>query len=122
MVSGDNRLARLVHKLDPRSNLLRAWTLRGGVSARVTALEVQHPDGRTAKWVVRQHGDADLRQNPHIAADEFRLLQVAHAAGLAVPQPYYLDQSGEVFPTPYVVVEYVEGQPELAPSDITDLI
>ena len=72
--------------------------------------------------IVRQHGDVDFKRNPHIAADEFRLLQILQSAGLAAPAPYHLDQSGEIFSRPYVVVEYIEGKPEFAPSNLADLL
>ena len=72
--------------------------------------------------LVRQHGDVDLKHNPHIAADQFKLLQLLHSVGLAVPTPYYFDQSGEIFSTPYIVIEYIEGQPEFAPAHVPDLI
>src|SRR5256885_26190 len=88
--------------------LMEAW-LKGGVSAQVTALEIERPDHQTKKMIVRRHGDVDLKRNPHIAADEFKLLQITQSAGLATPAPYYLDQSGEIFPIPYVVIEYIEG-------------
>lgn len=113
---------RLIQKFDPQSRLLRTWKLAGGVSALVTALEIAQPDGQTQKMIVRQHGAADLRSNPHIAADEFKLLQVLKAARLATPTPYFFDQSGEIFPTPCIVVEYVEGQTEFAPTNLDDFI
>jgi aminoglycoside phosphotransferase (APT) family kinase protein len=72
--------------------------------------------------IVRQHGDVDLKHNPHVAADEFKLLQLLQSYGLATPTPYHLDQSDEIFPTPYVVIEYIEGTPQFAPSNLTDLI
>ena len=62
----------------------------------------------------------DIKLNPYIAADEFKLLQLLHSAGLAVPEPFYLDQSGEIFHTPYVVIEYIEGETEFGPKDIAD--
>jgi aminoglycoside phosphotransferase (APT) family kinase protein len=118
----DQKFEQLVQKIDPQSKLLRTWQLKGGVSAQVTALEIERPDGQTKKLIVRQHGDVDLKHNPHVAADEFRLLQLLQSAGLATPAPYYLDQSGEIFPTPFVVIEYIEGRPEFAPADVPDLI
>ncbi|MGH2495861.1 MAG: phosphotransferase family protein [Ktedonobacteraceae bacterium] len=118
----DKKFERVVQKVDPRSKLIRTWELQGGVSARVTALEIGLPDGQTKKMVARQHGEVDLKHNPHVAADEFRLLQLLQYVGLAAPKPYYLDQSGEIFSTPYVVIEYIEGKPEFAPSDVSDLI
>ena len=92
------------------------------VSAQVTALEIERPGGRTQKMIVRQHGPVDLEHNPRIAADEFRLLQLLHFAGLAVPRPYSLDQSGEIFSTPYLVIEYIDGKPDFAPAHLDNLI
>jgi aminoglycoside phosphotransferase (APT) family kinase protein len=120
--TADNKFERVVHKIDPQSKLLRSWRLKGGVSARVTALETLRPDGQTQKMIIRQHGEVDLNHNPQIAADEFKLLYLLHSVGLATPAPYYLDQSGEIFSTPYVIIEYIEGKPGFAPSDLTDLI
>ncbi len=118
----DNKFEQVVHKIDPQSKLLRTWKLKGGVSAQVTALEIERPDGHTKKMIVRQHGDVDLKHNQQIAADEFKLLQLLHSGGLAAPMPYHLDQSGEIFSTPYIVIEYIEGKPEFAPAHGTDLI
>jgi aminoglycoside phosphotransferase (APT) family kinase protein len=118
----DDKFEQVVHKIDPQSKLLRTWELQGGISARVTALEIERPDGHTKKMVVRQHGDVDLKHNPNIAADEFELLQLLQSVGVAAPMPYHLDQSGEIFSTPYLVIAYIEGKTEFAPSDVPDFI
>lgn len=104
-------------KIFPRGQLLRAWPLTGGVSATITALEILKPGCGVTKVIIRRHGDADLERNSHVAADEFRLLQALNSAGLAVPAPYCFDESGEILPTPYVVVEYVEGKTEIESPD-----
>ncbi len=118
----DNKFEQVFQKIDPQSKLLRTWELKGGVSAQVTALETLRPDGLTQKMIVRRHGARDLKHNPQIAADEFKLLQLVHSVGLAAPKPYYLDQSGEIFYTPYLVIEYIEGKSEFAPADLPDLL
>jgi aminoglycoside phosphotransferase (APT) family kinase protein len=118
----DTTFEQVVHKLDPQSKLLRTWELKGGVSAQVMALEALRPDGHTQKMIVRQHGQVDLKHNPQVAADEFKLLHLLHSVGLAAPKPYYLDQSGEIFSAPYLVIEYIEGKPEFAPADLPDLL
>lgn len=115
-------VARLARKIAPDATFRRAWTLCGGVSAQVTAFEIAHADGQTQKLIVRQHGAADLARNPNIAVDEFRLLQLLRAAGLPVAAPEYLDQSGEIFATPVVVVGYIEGEPLLRLDDISMLV
>lgn len=113
-----SKFAQLILKIDPRSRLLHTWELTGGVSARVTALEIERPDGLHRKLVVRQHGLTDLQRNPNIAADEFNLLQILQSAGVPAPVPYYFDQSGDIFPTPFVVIEYIEGHTEFLPVDL----
>lgn len=115
-------LERLVQRIDPQARLLRTWPLYGGVSALVTALEVVQADGYTKKMIVRQHGDADLRHNPSIAADEYRLLQFLHGRGLPVPQPYYVDSSGEILSAPCIVLEYIEGAAQFAPANVPDFV
>ena len=109
---------QIAARLDPHGSLLRFWRLHGGVSAEVTAMEIAHPDGRISKAVVRRHGPVDLKHNPDIAADEFRLLAILHGAGIAVPQPLFLDRSATIFPTPYLVVAFVEGTSDLAPDQV----
>ena len=118
----NKKFAQVAHKIDPHSKLLRVWELEGGVSARVTALDIVRADGQTQKMIVRQYGDADLKRNPQVAAAEFKLLQLLQSAILAAPAPYYLDQSGEIFSRPYIVIEYVEGKTEFAPTDLDDCI
>jgi aminoglycoside phosphotransferase (APT) family kinase protein len=113
---------RIMEKFDPEAMLIRAWKLEGGVSAQVMALEIEQADGQTKKLLVRQHGEVDRTQNPQIAADEFKLLDLLHAAGLPVPAPYYLDQSCEIFPIPYIVIEYIEGESIFTLDAVPDLI
>jgi aminoglycoside phosphotransferase (APT) family kinase protein len=112
------RIGRLV---DPRGDLVRAWPLQGGTSARLTALEVRLPDGETRRLVVRQHGEADRAADPRVAANEFTVLRVAGTAGIPVPEPLYLDESCEVLPTPYLVIDYVEGESRPAAADAGDV-
>jgi len=116
MQTEDQKLEQLVHRMDPLNQLLRSWPLKGEVSAQVTAIEIVRPDGETKRMIVRQHGDRDLQANPHIAADEFKLLQILQSAGVAAPSPVYLDDSGQIFPTPILVMEYIEGETEFTPA------
>jgi aminoglycoside phosphotransferase (APT) family kinase protein len=113
-----DKFQRLVERIDPRAKVVRTWPLTGGVSAQVTALEVEQPDGRVRKLIVRQHGEVDRRHNPHIARVEFKLLQIAQSHGLAAPKPYYVDESCDLFPLPFLVLSYVDGDTEFAPADL----
>ena len=113
---------QIVEQFEPQSKLLDARPLFGGVSAQVTLLEVQQADGHIQKMIVRKHGARDLQANPQIAADEFKLLKLLQAVGIPAARPYYLDQSRVILPTPYVVVEYIEGDTEFAPKDVEGFV
>lgn len=116
------RFERLVHRFDPHARLKRHRSLPGGYSADVTVLELETGNGTRRKLIHRLHGPVDLRQNPNVASHEFRVLQLTHAAGLATPEPVYLDATDPLFPTPSLVVEYVEGVTDLKPEDPADYV
>lgn len=116
--TGPSPFEQMVQRIAPQGRLLCAWPLGGGISAQMTALEVGHPEGRTERLIVRQRGDGDHEGNLQVATREFRLLQVLRSAGMAVPAPRYLDASGEIFPGPCLVLEYIEGGLEFAPTDL----
>ncbi|MFS8513436.1 MAG: phosphotransferase, partial [Planifilum fulgidum] len=113
----DKAFAEAVRKIDPRIRLLSVRELSGGVSARTALLETEGPDGRRQKMLFRQHGEADLRRNPRIAVDEYRLLDVLRSAGLPVPKPYALDTTCGIFSTPYLVMEFIDGETVDDPAD-----
>ena len=108
--------------MEPQSRLLRAWPLAGGVSAQMTAMEIERADGSISKRVVRCHGEVDRTRNPNISAHEFRLLKILRSAGIAVPTPIYLDQSESTSPAPCIIVEYIEGSTDFAPADLDDTL
>jgi len=118
----DKPFKQVVARIYPDSRLLQTWVLAGGVSAQMTGLDIALVDGKKTKLILRQHGEIDRQQNPHIAVDEFRLLQILQSKGLPVPAPVFLDASGEIFPHPYSVLEYVEGKPDLTPGHLPDFI
>ena len=109
------RFARVVGALDATATLRRTWPLRGGISSRMTVLEMSFPDGETRRMVLRQP-DGALNGDAQAAANEFRLLQCLQATGLPIPAPQLLDESTKLFVAPYLVIEYIDGAPDLSPS------
>jgi aminoglycoside phosphotransferase (APT) family kinase protein len=112
-------IARLLRQIDPDLRLLRAWNLTGGVSAQVTAVTAARPGAPDETLVVRQYGAANLRSDQHVAAHEFALLTLLHAAGLPVPRPRHADESAAILPVPCLVIEYVDGHTVTEPSQVT---
>lgn len=99
--------------------------LTGGVSSRVTCVELALPDGATRRVVVREPGTAAWKGPVAQTAErEHALLGYLHGAGLPVPRPLLLDE-GRGAATPFFVMELVEGTSELpddAPARLADLL
>ena len=108
----------IVRRIGARGTLRRAWRLTGGVSAEITALELAQPGGSTRTLLVRRYGAVDLAQKQHVAQHEFQLLQLVRARGVLAPTPYYVDESCELLPSPYIVVEYIDGATDIEPANI----
>lgn len=100
--------ASLLARVVPNGRLQRTWSLDGGMSARLTALEVVLPDGQKQTLVARQPNPAALRHDPQAATVEYRLLQLLCAADVPVPQPLWLDES------PCVVTAFAAGKMDFA--------
>lgn len=118
----EKKLQQLVQTIDPGSKLLRTWRVSGGVSAQVTAIELERSGGQMKKMIVRQYGETDLKRNPRIAADEFKLLQILKSKRLLVPAPYHFDSSGAIFPNPFIVIEFIEGKQKDIPRNVNTAI
>lgn len=88
--------------------------LVGGASAEVTALEIRRADGSRETLVVRRHDTSGKKPLPDgVTRTEHALLTSLHGAGLPVPQPRLLDESCQVLPGPYLVIDFVEGEHDL---------
>lgn len=99
--------ARLAATAVPGGALLRARPLSGGLSAHMTALDIALPGGGQRTVIARQ-GPALARQA--------RLLRLAWAQGLAVPQvvAYVTGASG----APFLLLDHIAGEMSFAPPDL----
>ena len=80
------------------------------------ALEIESFDGLTRRLIVRRPSGWALQRSPHAATDEYKLLQHTRAVGLPTSVPVYLDESG---PNPFFVIEYIDGDPDFSPADLS---
>lgn len=96
----------IIAALYPGAKLETAVPLAGGVSADVCRLDLQLADGRPLSLVLRAHGAS---HSGHSAELEYRLLQVLHRGGLAVPETLHFDASGAVLADPFLVMAFSEG-------------
>jgi len=115
-------LEQIVQRIQVGNTLISASPLIGGASAQVILMDVKQADDEIQKYLLRVHSEVDRDRNPNIANHEFRLLKTLNDSGLPVAQPYYLDESCEIYPLPYLVVGYIEGATEFSPQNLSDFI
>jgi aminoglycoside phosphotransferase (APT) family kinase protein len=109
-------LRAVLAAIDPALRLTGSRDLAGGVSARVTAIEAARPGGGQQTLVLRQYGPANLAADPESAPHEFALLRLLHDAGLPVPRPYLAGPPAGLLPGPWLVTEFIDGQPITTPA------
>lgn len=112
------RFASIIQTLAPHSRLRRTWSLAGGLSADMTAVEAETATGQIRKWIVRQYRHGRQAHKQHKAETEFKVLQLTHALGLPTPTPCLLDTSGTHFAAPTLAIEYIEGEMVFSPPDL----
>jgi aminoglycoside phosphotransferase (APT) family kinase protein len=115
-------LEQIVQRIQAGNTLTHAENLVGGAAAHVVLLHVEDGHAEARRYLLRMHGEADRTRNPHVASHEHRLLTVLHDSGLPVAKPYYLDESGELLPLPYIVVGYLEGATDFTPRNLADFL
>ena len=113
-----DKLERLASRIYDDVQLLAWRRMAGGSSARTLELELGLADGGARRVVARQYGERDLSQNPCVAECEYRLLSVAARLGLPTPKPLLLGEPGRDWPSAFIVIERVDGEPDFAPRDL----
>jgi len=116
----EEKLQKLAERVSPGSRVVRWRSMTGGSSAEMTAIELRRGDGASQTILLRRCGAANLEADPHTAATEHRLLKALHARGLPVPEPLHLDESRTLFEKPFLIIAFLEGEPDYAPADPLD--
>jgi aminoglycoside phosphotransferase (APT) family kinase protein len=118
----DADYARLAQQLYDGATVQRRWPLRGGVSASVEGLELALPDGTIERVVVRRHAAGWKRKSGDVAATEFALHRALRDAGMPVPRALHIDMSSTVLPSPFLVMELVDGSTRVDDADLGDAL
>lgn len=107
-------IEQIIQTVMPDARLVRTWALTGGISAHMTAFEVETEDSRRT-YTLRRISDSQRARNPVAATHEYRLLGQLAAANLKVPRPIHLDEAAHQY-----VCEYLPGAPDLRPRDVDE--
>lgn len=93
------------------SSLAHVSRLSGGLSCTLDVLS----DGST-RMVLRRYGPWSIGREVDVAARETRALELMQRANIPAPAPIWVDTEG-IFEEQTIIVSYVEGRPDLTPSN-----
>ncbi|WP_168207419.1 phosphotransferase family protein [Microlunatus elymi] len=106
-----SRFLPVARRVAPEARLRGVRRLLGGMSAEITVLELEHPDGRAEGLVVREYGTKNLAADRHPAGTETELLRQLADHGLPVPTPRYADDTGDLLGGPFCVIDFIDADP-----------
>jgi aminoglycoside phosphotransferase (APT) family kinase protein len=111
------KFATILARVEPGGRLHRVWTLGGGLSAQMVALEAECADGALRRLIVRRAiGAAEQRTSLSIE-DEYRLLAELQEVGLPAPNPRLFDGSRSILDQPYSVLDFIDGSRRFSTGD-----
>jgi len=98
----------IVAEVWPGAKLLEVSDLKGGISSRIRAVDIEQPDGTRERFVLREPSDWARTSDPQIARTESHLMEQAVRSGIPAPVPVHLDTKNE--PPDYLVTSFISGQ------------
>jgi aminoglycoside phosphotransferase (APT) family kinase protein len=116
LVVTSDAINRVLGVLHLNSVITDIRPLSGGVSASMTLISLADSGGGVQKWIVRQASEPTLASRPAVSTMEFSLLSTLFEQGVPVPRPLFVDEDGEWFGSPTLVLEYLPGEMDFAPD------
>lgn len=119
MIEASQPFKQIVSLVEPQAKLIRHWQLNGGISCTMTGIEIEHIDSSRQTLVVREVGNGSFENYPESVRNEYELLRYLSECGIPVATPKHFDLSCNILDRPYLVLDYVEGSPDLVTDDRT---
>ncbi|MCZ6539124.1 MAG: phosphotransferase [Chloroflexi bacterium] len=116
-----SQFEQIAKAIDPNASVISTRKLVGGISCRMDVLEICLPDTTTQKVVTRQYWESRGPQSRPPPRGESAVLRTLTANQIPAPRVIVTeDQASEIFGRPAIVISYLEGVPDLAPTDLQD--
>jgi aminoglycoside phosphotransferase (APT) family kinase protein len=98
----------LTRKCGTEVSVHRFEALAGGASREMFAFELQQGSAERRELVLRMDPDPGRMQSDR--SEEYRLLAVAHEAGVKVPRVHWLGEQGDELGARFIVMDRVRGE------------
>jgi len=98
----------IVAEVWPGAKLVDVEALKGGISSRIRAFEIEQSDSTRERFVLREPSDWARTSDPQIARTEFQLMERALRSAIPAPTPIHLDTQNN--PPDYLVTSFMPGK------------
>ncbi len=121
-ISIEHRIRQALPQFLPEGSLVRTWGLHGGISASMTAFEVELPGGERKRFIARQPNDWHYQHDANPSRTEFRALSALVRMEMPVQRPYFVEEPADETDRTILILEYIEGAADASPSDVDDYV
>lgn len=113
----DELAEKLLRKISPGSQLIGARLAPGSYSNFTHYVTAREAGSAEFQLVVRRYQAFGPYDRGQKARREFAALQFARRNGIPVPEPIYLDDTGDLLGIPGIVTKYIPGAQIESPAD-----
>jgi aminoglycoside phosphotransferase (APT) family kinase protein len=113
----DVEVAAILLRAFPGCKVESSEELQGGISCRTVAARLLQADGSARRVVVRRPHRRNPEDTLRVLSSEHRVLSSCARLGICAPRPCFIDPAGSA-----LVLEYVEGAPDFAPREASDML
>ncbi len=113
----DAALQRIADAIQPGAHPVNCERLAGGIDNAVFRLDIHKPGEKPISVNIRRHSDWPSQPASDKANAEWQVLDTLHNLGIPVPKPLLKDAAGVLSGSPGIIISYIEGSPNLTPSN-----
>jgi aminoglycoside phosphotransferase (APT) family kinase protein len=112
------RVNKVINALSNSSVILNISRLEGGIENDVYLIDFINRYSERVKVVLRICSEYNTKTFPNLYFEQWKILSCLYDSGLPVQKPLWLDERGEIFGTPAIVISYLPGKGDLSPTNI----
>ncbi len=111
-------ITALLREIAPGSRLVDIRLMDGSFSNSTVLVTAVTPHNHTQQFVIRRYAVFGSYDRGEKARREYKTLELLARHNLPVPEPLFLDTTGDVLDTPGIVTSFVAGRQVVTPANM----
>lgn len=119
----ESQFKQIAKEIDLDARIISTRKLAGGISSRMDVVElagIEPASAESRKVVVRQYYEDDNRSEGRQARCESATLRTLAVSNVPAPEVILGEEVSDILGRPAIVMSYLDGLPDLTPSDPRD--